>query len=90
MWLVYTSQAYDCVYDYLTKQERDYIEKGLFRPMVKFLAVDNEKTFTRIHNHGTWSVAAVGMISYVMGDLKMVEKAISGVDGYVKSGFCLR
>ena len=87
VWLVYTSQAYDCVYDYLTKQERNYIEKGLFRPMVKFLAVDNEKTFTRIHNHGTWSVAAVGMISYVMGDLKMVEKAISGVDGYVKSGF---
>lgn len=87
VWLVYTAQAYDCIYDYLTKEERNYIENGLFKPMVKFLAVDNEKTFTRIHNHGTWSVAAVGMISYVMGDMKMVREAICGPDGYSKAGF---
>lgn len=87
VWLVYTSQAYDCIYDYLTPSERDYIENGLFKPMVKFLAVDNEKTFTRIHNHGTWSVAAVGMISYVMGDMQMAKNAISGPKGYSKAGF---
>lgn len=87
VWLVYTSQAYDCIYDYLTQDERDYIENGLFKPMVKFLAVDNEKTFTRIHNHGTWSVAAVGMISYVMGDMQMAKNAISGPQGYSKAGF---
>ena len=23
VWLVYTSQAYDCIYDYLTQDERD-------------------------------------------------------------------
>lgn len=87
VWLVYTSQAYDCIYDYLTKDERDYIENGLFKPMVKFLAIDNEKTFTRIHNHGTWSVAAVGMISYVMGDIQMAKNAICGPKGYSKAGF---
>lgn len=87
VWLVYTSQAYDCIYDYLTKDERNYIENGLFKPMVKFLAIDNKKTFTRIHNHGTWSVAAVGMISYVMGDMKMVKNAIYGPKGYTKAGF---
>lgn len=87
VWLVYTSQAYDCIYDYLTQNERDYIENGLFKPMVKFLAIDNEKTFTRIHNHGTWSVAAVGMISYVMGDMQMAKNAISGPKGYSKAGF---
>ncbi len=31
-WLVYTSQAYDCIYDYLTKEERDLLENDLFRP----------------------------------------------------------
>lgn len=73
VWLFYTSQAYDCIYDYLSKKEKEYIENNLFKPMVKFIAVDNEKTFSKIHNHGTWSVASVGMISYVMGDKDMVE-----------------
>lgn len=87
VWLVYTSQAYDCIYNYLTEDERNFIENGLFKPMVKFLAEDNKKTFTRIHNHGTWSVAAVGMISYVMGDMQMAKNAICGPEGYSKAGF---
>ena len=87
VWLFYTSQAYDCIYDYLTKEDRKYIEDNLFKPIVKFIAIDNEKTFSKIHNHGTWSVASVGMISYVMGDKDMVEKSLMGPKKNGKAGF---
>lgn len=87
VWLVYTAQAYDCIYSYLSQNEKEKIETRLFRPMVKFLAVDNRATFEKIHNHGTWSVAAVGMISYVMGDKEMVEESIMGPEKNGKAGF---
>ena len=29
--------AYDCVYDYMTAEERAYVERNLFRPMADFL-----------------------------------------------------
>lgn len=87
VWLVYTSQAYDCIYTSLTKKERKFIEDNLFRPMVKFIAIDNSSTFEKIHNHGTWAVAGVGMISYVMGDKDMLEKALYGLDKSGKGGF---
>lgn len=87
VWLVYTSQAYDCIYTFLTKKERKFIEDNLFRPMVKFIAIDNRSTFEKIHNHGTWAVAGVGMISYVIGDKDMLEKALYGLDKSGKGGF---
>lgn len=87
VWLVYTSQAYDCIYTFLTKKEREFIEDNLFKPMVKFIAIDNRNTFEKIHNHGTWAVAGVGMISYVMGDKDMLEKALYGLDKNGKGGF---
>lgn len=87
VWLVNTSQAYDCVYDYILPSDRKFIESNLFRPMVNFIALDNQRTFENIHNHGTWAVAGVGMISYVMGDNDMVEKALYGLDKSGKGGF---
>ncbi|MCC8188790.1 MAG: alginate lyase family protein [Bacteroides sp.] len=87
VWLVNVSQGYDCVYNYLTEKEREQIETGLFRPMIRFFREENRKTFARIHNHGTWAVAAVGMISYVMGDTDMVEQSLYGPDKDGKGGF---
>lgn len=87
VWLVYTAQAYDCIYDYLNKQERTYIENNLFKPMVQFFTIDNKSTFNKIHNHATWAVAAVGMISYVMQDKDMIEKALFGLKKNGESGF---
>lgn len=87
VWLVYTSQAYDCIYNFLTREERMFIESNLFKPMVKFLAIDNKSTFEKNHNHATWAVAGVGMISYVMGDKEMLEKALYGLDKSGNSGF---
>lgn len=89
VWLVHTAQAYDCIFDYLSAQEREKIERNLFYPMVKFLSEDNIDTFNKIHNHGTWSVVAVGMIGYAMGDNDLTEKALKGFykdgnGGYLK------
>lgn len=87
VWLVNTSQAYDCIYDYLNTKDRNYIEKNLFYPMVKFISEDNKETFDKIHNHGTWAVAAVGMIGYVMNNKELVEKSLYGTTKDGKSGF---
>ena len=78
VWLVHTAIAYDCVYDWLSEEERARFETNIFRPMAEWFLVRNEAEFNRIHNHGTWAVAAVGMIGYVMGDLSLAEKALYG------------
>ena len=87
VWLVNTAQAFDCIYDYLSEKERIYIEKNLFKPMVKFISEDNKETFDKIHNHGTWAVAGVGMIGYVTGNKDWVDKALFGTKKDGKSGF---
>lgn len=87
VWLVHTAQAYDCIYDYLTKDERRNIEKNLFEPIVKFISEDNSNTFNKIHNHGTWAVAGVGMIGYVTGNKDWVERSLYGSAKDGESGF---
>lgn len=87
VWLVHTAQAYDCIYDYLSEAERKNIEKNLFEPMVKFISEDNYATFNKIHNHGTWAVAGVGMIGYVTGNKDWVDKALYGSKKDGESGF---
>ena len=72
-WLVYVSQAYDCIYNYLSEEERVYLEKDLFRPFAEFLSTGNPKFFNRIHNHSTWANAAVGMIGLVMNDAEVIQ-----------------
>lgn len=90
VWLVHTSQAYDCIYDTLTAAERARFEKNIFQPMAHFLADERAHEFDRIHNHGTWAATAVGMAGYVMGDQELVKKALYGskmdgqTGGYLK------
>lgn len=89
MWLVYTIQAYDCVYDFLTVEERTKIENQLFRKVVEFFTVEDKYSFDRVHNHGTWAVAGVGMTGMVLGDSLMVQEALystklDGSGGFLK------
>lgn len=79
-WLVYTSQAYDCIYDWLDKKTRKKLNNELFRPMADFLSVETPQFFNRIHNHSTWGNAAVGMIGLVMDDDELVQRALYGLD----------
>jgi len=78
-WLVYTSQAYDCIYDWLPKEQSDYLNKTLFRPYADFLSVETPQFFNRIHNHSTWGNVAVGMIGLVMDDDELVNRALYGL-----------
>ncbi len=78
-WLVYTSQAYDCIYDYLTKEERDILENDLFRPYANYISKENPQFFNRVHNHSTWGNVAVGMIALVMEDDELLETALYGL-----------
>lgn len=82
-WLVYTSQAYDCIYDWLDNKTRNKLNKELFRPMADFLSVETPQFFNRIHNHSTWGNAAVGMIGLVMDDKELVDRALYGLDQMV-------
>ena len=87
MWLVYSIQGYDAIYDYLDEETRATIEGDLLRPMAEFLSVGQPETFDKIHNHGTWAVAAVGMTGYVIGDDSYVQRALYGLNGDGESGF---
>ncbi|PTX96649.1 heparinase II/III family protein [Opitutus sp. ER46] len=78
VWLVHVSQAYDCIYDTLSPDERARYETALLRPMARFLSEERMQEFDRIHNHGTWAATAVGMIGYALGDEELVQKALLG------------
>ena len=78
-WLVFVSQAYDTIYEYLSAEERKTLEENLFRPFADHISVVNPRFFNRVHNHSTWGVAAVGMMGLVMGDDEMVERALNGL-----------
>lgn len=87
VWLVHVSQAYDCVYDALSTDERARYESQVFRPMARFLAEERAREFDRIHNHGTWAAAAVGMIGYAMGDERLVQQALRGTKQDGSAGY---
>ncbi len=79
-WLVYVSQAYDCIYNWLSKNERVALEENLFKPFADYISIRNPQFFNRVHNHSTWGNAAVGMIGLVMGDEELVNRALYGIN----------
>ena len=78
-WLVYASQAYDCIYDYLTEDERNTLETDLFKPYADYISKENPQFFNRVHNHSTWGNVAVGMIALVMEDDSLLQRALYGL-----------
>jgi len=86
-WLVYSIQGYASIKDTLTPESREKIETDLLREMTTFLSEGSPETFNKIHNHGTWATAAVGMTGYVLGDDDLVEKALLGLDKSGDYGF---
>lgn len=92
VWLVHTAIAYDCVRDHLSKAQRTKIEDKLLVPMAEFIMTGTEdnranlKTFNKMHNHGTWATAAVGMAGLAMDRSELVDKALYGTDLTGKNG----
>ncbi len=78
-WLVYASQAYDCIYNFLSKEERLVLENDLFKPFADYISIQNPQFFNRVHNHSTWGNAAVGMIALVMNDDVLLDRALYGI-----------
>nr|WP_321222246.1 heparinase II/III family protein [uncultured Psychroserpens sp.] len=78
-WLVYVSQAYDCIYNFLTEEERNKLETNLFRPFADHISIDSPQFYQRVHNHSTWGNAAVGMIGLVMDDEELINRALYGI-----------
>ena len=78
-WLVYVSQAYDCVYDFISPEDRAVIEKDLFKPFADFISINSPQFFNRVHNHSTWGNVAVGMIGIVMNDNLLIDRALFGI-----------
>jgi len=87
MFLLHVSQSYAAVKETLTAEQRDKIETDLLRNMADFLSVGAPETFNKVHNHGTWATAAVGLTGYAIGDDDYVEQALLGLDKSGEAGF---
>lgn len=87
MWLLNVAQCYDAIKDTLSAEQREKIETDLLRNMADFLSVGAPETFNKVHNHGTWATAAVGLTGYAIGDDEYVEQALMGLDKSGKAGF---
>ncbi|TMO81444.1 alginate lyase [Pseudoalteromonas sp. S3776] len=87
MWLVYTIQAYDLVHDALSDTNIKTIENDLLRPVALFLSQGQPSTFNKVHNHGTWATAGVGMAGYVLDESEWVEKSLYDLNKSGKGGF---
>ncbi len=87
VWLTHVAIAYDCVYDWLKPADRDTYEANIFLKMMELFAVEHHEEFDRIHNHGTWAVAAVGMMAYVLDQPEWIEKCLYGTKKDGKGGF---
>ncbi len=90
VWLFYTIQAYDCIYDWLSPAERENFEKNIFRPMCNIFIYKDTDQFDLIHNHGTWMDAAVGMTGFVLHDSTLINKALYGSQENGKAGYIIQ
>ena len=86
-WLVHAIQGYGAVKAQLADDSRAHIEQDLLRNMADFLSKGSPETFNKVHNHGTWATAAVGMTGYVIGDKDYSEQALLGLDKSGTGGF---
>ncbi|KUK78830.1 MAG: Heparinase II/III family protein [Proteiniphilum acetatigenes] len=87
VWLLNTAQAYDAVYDWLSQEDRKNYEENIFNVMVRWFTEEYPHEFDRIHNHGMWMAASVGMIGYVMENQDWVDMALYGTKKDGSGGF---
>nr|QFQ59564.1 OalV17 [Vibrio sp.] len=86
-WLMFTSLAYSCVASVMTKEERTAVVERIFEPMLDMFTVKYAHDFDRIHNHGIWAVAAVGICGLAIGKPEYLEMSVYGQDRDDTGGF---
>ncbi|MFM2620595.1 heparinase II/III domain-containing protein [Vibrio owensii] len=86
-WLMFTSLAYSCVASVMTEEERTAVVERVFEPMLDMFTVKYAHDFDRIHNHGIWAVAAVGICGLAIGKPEYLEMSVYGQDRDDTGGF---
>ncbi|MDW2173835.1 chondroitin lyase [Vibrio alginolyticus] len=86
-WLMFTSLAYSCVASVMTEEERTAAVERIFEPMLDMFTVKYAHDFDRIHNHGIWAVAAVGICGLAIGKPEYLEMSVYGQDRDDTGGF---
>ncbi|NOI64997.1 heparinase II/III family protein [Vibrio sp. 99-8-1] len=86
-WLMFSSLAYSCVASEMSQDEQSYIIDKLFQPMLDMFTEKYAHDFDRIHNHGIWAVAAVGICGLAIGKRHYLEMAVYGIERNESGGF---
>lgn len=86
IWLLNASLGYSCISSWLTEKQRGHIIEDLFLPMLEMFTIEYDYDFDRIHNHGLWAVAAVGICGMAIGEEKYVDMSVQGLDGTGQTG----
>ena len=86
-WLFYTSIAYSCVASQMSEAQQERIKQRIFEPMLDMFTVKYAHDFDRIHNHGIWAVAAVGICGLAIGKREYLEHAVYGLARDDTGGF---
>ncbi len=86
-WLLFTSLAYSCVASTMTEQERSAVVERIFEPMLEMFTDKYGHDFDRIHNHGIWAVAAVGICGLAVGKREYLDMSVFGLDRNDTGGF---
>ncbi|WP_045424147.1 heparinase II/III domain-containing protein [Vibrio jasicida] len=86
-WLMFTSLAYSCVASVMTEEERTAVVERIFEPMLDMFTVKYAHDFDRIHNHGIWAVAAVGICGLAIGKREYMDMSVYGLDRNDTGGF---
>lgn len=86
MFLLYAAEAWHCVKTESTAEQIQHIESNLLRLMTHDATHTHAATFDIVHNHGMWSVAAVAICGYVLGDDEWVLDSLYGLARDSKTG----
>lgn len=73
-------QGYDCIINTLTEKERKAIEGDFILPFADFISIETPFVFNKIHNHGVWANAAVGMTGFALDNEELIRRAFYGLD----------
>ena len=73
-------QGYDCILPTLTKEDRELIEGDFILPFADFISIETPFVFNKIHNHGVWANAAVGMTGFALDNDELIRRAFYGID----------
>ncbi|MGY3727660.1 MULTISPECIES: heparinase II/III domain-containing protein [Cobetia] len=86
IWLLHASLGLALLKPSLSEARYQSLLDGLFQPMLEMFTETYRHDFDRIHNHGLWAVAAVGICAMVIESPEHLAISIDGLDGSGETG----